>query len=171
MLAIAQAKSLSKGDDVSIAHPHLRALASEAADAASRAAEEMRLLLSTGKVKKSSALQEWSEELQNGVTLHFATCMSHLLGVHGLPGTNVDRAFTTARTRAVSLLHALAENSTANSAALLMHGMIASSSPALYAVRVHGLHTEGGSDGGVGGGGTKALLPALIECLAHEGRC
>jgi hypothetical protein len=129
IIAIQASKSRTPTKAASVINPHVKALIGEGADAACLAAEEMRVLVKSGKVKKSSALQEWSQVLQ-GDTLHFATCISHVLGVHGLPGTNVDRAFTAARTRAATLLYTLAENSTANSAALLMHGMVQSSSPA-----------------------------------------
>lgn len=130
MIAIQASKSRTPAQAASVVNLHLKALIGEGAGAACLAAEEMRVLLNTGKVKKSSALQEWSQALPQGDTLHFATCISHVLGVHGLPGTNVDRAFTAARTRAATLLYTLSENSSANSAALLMHGMVPSSSPA-----------------------------------------
>ena len=75
MLAI-QSKSASTGGATharedrglskfcAIRNPHLKALVSEDATAAVLAAEEMALLVETGAVKRSRALQEWSERLQ-----------------------------------------------------------------------------------------------------------
>ena len=78
---------------------HLRALVqgdrTQDAEAAALAAEEMTLLLSTGKVKQSAALRHWSERLPHDSSLADAssrtvfaldlpTCLSVVLGVHGI---------------------------------------------------------------------------------------
>ena len=103
------------------------------AEAAALAAEEMLVLLATGKVKQSTALDTWREPLalpQPSAppalcpVLELATAASVVLDVHGLQGTTIDRSFTQARTQVGRLLLKLAETSSGNSAALLAHGCI-----------------------------------------------
>ena len=150
MLAVAQQKqakgsSSAAGAQVAgmlgcrfgnVKNKHLRALVqgdrSADAEAAALAAEEMLVLLATGKVKQSTALDTWREELAPPQSpsappcpaLELATAASVVLDVHGIQGTAIDRSFTQARTQVGRLLLKLADTSSGNSAALLAHGSI-----------------------------------------------
>ena len=72
--------------------------------------------------------------LDRGEEVSFASCASVVLDVHGMEGAVSDTSFTEARVRIGLLLYRLAENSSANSALLIMHGLIPMSSPPIYAV-------------------------------------
>ena len=128
-------------------------------------------MLATKKNKQSSALQEWRETFlhdvprgpRRGEVLHLATCSSVVMDVHCIQGSVIDRAFTNARTRTAILLYKLVENSTANSAELLMHGLVnglaAQSSTPMYSMEISDISLPFS---------VQPLLLALANCLQSE---
>lgn len=152
---------------------NLRGLVSEDALEAASAAEEMITMLDTKKIKQSSALQEWRETFlhdvprgpRRGEVLHLATCSSVIMDVHCMAGSVIDRAFTNARTRIAILLYKLVENNTANSAELLMHGLVhglaAQSSTPMYSMEISDISLPSSQ-------AVKPLLLALANCLESE---
>jgi hypothetical protein len=77
----------------------------------------------------------------------------------------IDKAFTNARTRIAILLYKLVENSTANSAELLMHGLVhglaAQSSTPMYSMEISDISLPSSQ-------AVKPLLLPLANCLESE---
>jgi hypothetical protein len=137
-------KEKDEGSKFQLSNPFLRVLLGDDASAVVLTAEEMLMRLKAKKVKQHCALQEWTEIRRPGgphpqgldreEELSFASCASVVLDLRGIEGTISDTSFTEARIRIGLLLYRLAENSSANSALLIMHGLVPMSSPPIYAV-------------------------------------
>ena len=87
------------------------------------------------------------------------------MDVHCMQGSVINRAFTNARTRIAMLLYKLVENSTANSAGLLMHGLVhglaAQSSTPKYSMKISDIRLPSSQ-------AEKPLLLSLANRLESE---
>ena len=147
-----------------IGHPFLRALVREDAAAIECSAEQMLHLLNTNKITKVQALLQWSENLTIGsetLILELATCVGMVLEVHGMENAVFDRAFSSARTRVAQVITRLVQDSSANSVALISHGMVPHSDPPIYLVALSDMTRAAHRE-------VRPLVPCIINCLHRE---
>ena len=147
-----------------IGHPFLSALVREDAAAIERSAEQMLHLLNTNEITKVQALLQWSENLTIGsetLNLELATCVGMVLEVHGMENAVFDRAFSSARTRVAQVITRLVQDSSANSVALISHGMVPHSNPPIYLVTLSDMTRAAHRE-------VRPLVPCIINCLHRE---